>query len=201
MPFCIRLLLTLTKAWTPSSLIHLRHGNWTLAWRSLMLLHLLQSLLGFFTQLVPFLIILSCSLLLAFVLVNCGARLGLFFPLCLWLPRCQHLNWFVTFLAMLQPFDSRPLLQQITSLWILPTGKLISLSQIFRLLLVPLHMLHLTQNNSFPISRLLWLIHFPHCPSLREMLYLCLKCMNYFFRFMAFWTRLFPNELEIQHVF
>ena len=23
---------------------------------------------------------------------NCGARLGLFLPLCLWQPRCQHLN-------------------------------------------------------------------------------------------------------------
>ena len=42
--------------------------------------------------LVPFLIILSHSLLLAFILINCGARLGLFLPLCLWLPRCQHLN-------------------------------------------------------------------------------------------------------------
>ena len=46
----------------------------------LMLLHLLQSLLDFSTQLVPFLIVLSCSLLLAFELVNCGARLGLFLP-------------------------------------------------------------------------------------------------------------------------
>ena len=36
----------------------------------LMLLHLLQSLLGFSTQLVPFLIILSHSFLLAFVLVT-----------------------------------------------------------------------------------------------------------------------------------
>ena len=52
----------------------------------------LQSVLGFSTQLVPFLIIVSCSLLLAFELINCGARLGLFLPLCLWLPRCQHLN-------------------------------------------------------------------------------------------------------------
>ena len=34
----------------------------------------LQYLLGFSTWLVPFMIILSCSLLLAFVLVNCGAR-------------------------------------------------------------------------------------------------------------------------------
>ena len=58
---------------------------------SLMPLHL-QSLLGFSTWLIPFLIILSCSLLLAFILVNCGARLGLFLPLCLWLPRCLHLN-------------------------------------------------------------------------------------------------------------
>ena len=91
MPFWIRLLLTLNKAWTPSPLIHLRHQNWTLPWMSLMSLHL-QPLLGFSTQLVPFLIILSCSLLLAFELVNCSARLGLFLPLCPWLPRCQHLN-------------------------------------------------------------------------------------------------------------
>ena len=40
MPFWIRLLLTLNKAWTPSSLIHLRQWNWTLPWMSLMLLHL-----------------------------------------------------------------------------------------------------------------------------------------------------------------
>ena len=63
----------------------------TLPWRSLMPLHL-QSLIGFSAQLVPFLIILSCSLLLTFVLINCGARLGLFLHLCLSLPRCQHLN-------------------------------------------------------------------------------------------------------------
>ena len=79
MPFWIRLFLTLNKAWIPSSLIHLRHQNWTLPWMSLMSLHL-QSLLDFSTQLVPFLIILSCSLLWAFELINCGARLGLFLP-------------------------------------------------------------------------------------------------------------------------
>ena len=38
-------------------------------------LHLLQSLLGFSAWFVPFLIILSHSLLLAFELINCGARL------------------------------------------------------------------------------------------------------------------------------
>ena len=127
MPFWIKLLLTSNKDWIPSSLIHLRHQNWTLPRRSLMPLHL-QSLLGFSTWLVPFLIILSYSLLLALILINCDARLGLFLPLCLWLPRCLHLNWFITFLATLLPLDSRPLLHQITSLWILPTGKLISLS-------------------------------------------------------------------------
>ena len=47
---------------------------------------------GFLNWLVPFLIILSHSLLLAFILVNSGARLGLFLHLCLWLPRCLHLN-------------------------------------------------------------------------------------------------------------
>ena len=58
----------------------------------LMPLHLLQSLLVFFTWLVHFLIILNCSLLLAFILINCGARLGPFLPLCCWPPRCWHLN-------------------------------------------------------------------------------------------------------------
>ena len=91
MPFWIRLLLTLNKAWIPSSLIHLRHWNWTIPWMNLMSLHL-QPLLGFSTWLVPFLIILSHSLLLAFVLITCGARLELFLPLCLWLLRCQHLK-------------------------------------------------------------------------------------------------------------
>ena len=79
--FLDQLLLTLNRDWIPSSLIHSRHQNWILPWRSLMLLPL-QSLLGFSTWLVPFLIILSCSLLLAFILINCGARL----------PRCQHPN-------------------------------------------------------------------------------------------------------------
>ena len=102
--------------------------DWILPWMSLMPLHLLQSLLGFSAWLVPFLIILSHSLVLPFGLINCDARLRLFLPLCLWLPRCQHLNWFVTFLATVQPLDFRCLLHQITSLWILPAGKLISLS-------------------------------------------------------------------------
>ena len=47
---------------------------------------------GFLHSLVPFLILLSHSLLLAFILINCGARLGLFLPLCLWLAGCPHLN-------------------------------------------------------------------------------------------------------------
>ena len=47
-------------------------------------------------------------------------------------------------------------------------------------MLVLLHMLLLTQSNSFFTSGLPLLILFPHCPRLREMLYLCLKCMNYF---------------------
>ena len=79
-PFWTRLLLTLKRAWIPSSPIPLRHQNWTHPWMSLMPLHL-QSLLGFSTWLVPFLIILNCSLLLALHLINCGARLG---PSCPW---------------------------------------------------------------------------------------------------------------------
>ena len=45
-----------------------------------------------FLYLVLFLIILNCSLLLALGLINCGARLGPFLHLCLWLPRCEHLK-------------------------------------------------------------------------------------------------------------
>ena len=62
--FWIRLLLTLNKSWIPSSLIPLRHQNWMLAWMSLMPFHL-QSLLGFFAQLVLFLVIPNCSMVLA----------------------------------------------------------------------------------------------------------------------------------------
>ena len=52
-----------------------------------------------------------------------------------------------------------------------------------------------------PCLQVAWLILFPHCWRPREMLYLCLKYVNYFSRFMAFWTRLFQSELEIQHIF
>ena len=62
--FWTRPWLTLNKAWIPPSLIPLRHQNWMLPWMSLMPFHL-QSLLGFFTWLVLFVIILNCSLLLA----------------------------------------------------------------------------------------------------------------------------------------
>ena len=47
---------------------------------------------GFLHSVSTLLIILNCSLLLALGLINCGARLGTFLPLCLWLPRYQHLN-------------------------------------------------------------------------------------------------------------
>ena len=61
---------------------------------------------------------------------------------------------------------------------------------------------HATLDTEQLISHLVHLlILFPHCLRLREMLYLYLKCMNYFSGFMAFWTRLFPSKLEIQHVF
>ena len=53
---------------------------------------IISSVSSFSAQLAPFLIILSHSLLLAFKLINCGARLGFFLPLCLWLPRCWLLN-------------------------------------------------------------------------------------------------------------
>ena len=68
-----------------------------------------------FLHSVSSLIILNCCLLLTKDLVNCGVRRGLFLQLCLWLPRCQHPNLFVIFLATLQLFNSSPLLHWITS--------------------------------------------------------------------------------------
>ena len=155
-----------------------------------------------FLHSVPFLIITSCSLLLAFILINCGARLGLFLPLCLWLPRCQYLNWSIMFLATLQPLDSRPPLHQITSPWILPTGKHDqSLSDFQTGVGAAAYATLSHRATHFSSPGLPLLILFPHCPRLREMLYLCLKCMNYFSGFKAFWTRLFPSEFETQHIF
>ena len=42
---------------------------------------------------------------------------------------------------------------------------------------------------------------FPCYLMLRMVLYLWLECVNYFSRFMTFWTRLFPNKLETQLTF
>ena len=55
--------------------------------------------------------------------------------------------------------------------------------------------------DTFLTFRFPLLILFPHCPRLREVLYLCLKCVNYLSGFMTFWTRLFPKRLEIQCTF
>ena len=152
-----------------------------------MLLHL-QSLLGVFAQLVLFLILLNHSLPLALGVINHGARLGCFLHLCLWLPRCQHLNWFATSLATLQPLDSGLLHHQITSPWLLPWGKLIRFYQNFRLALVLLLISLSTWNSSFLTSELPLLILFPLYLILREELDLFLKCMNYLSRLMTFWT-------------
>ena len=57
----------------------------------------------------------NSKLQLASGLIHCSARLGPFLLLCLWLPRCQHLNCFIIFLATLQPLDLSPLHHQITS--------------------------------------------------------------------------------------
>ena len=90
---------------------------------------LLQSLLGFSTLLVLFLIYLNHSFLLASGFINYGARLGHFFFLCLYPQGCWHLNWFVTFLAMQQPLGSSLQHHKITSPWHLPIGRLISVLQ------------------------------------------------------------------------
>ena len=175
MLFWIRLLLTLNKAWTPSSLIHSRHQNWILPWMSLMPLHLLQSVLSFSAWFIPFLIILSCSLLLAFELINCGAMRALLAPVSLatQTSASKLICYFSSHPAAFGFWASTPpdnisleFCQQESS----------SVSQIFRLVLGPLLMVLLTQSNSFLASGLPLLILFPHCPRLREMLYLCLKC-------------------------
>ena len=116
---------------------------------------------GFSTQLILFLIPLNCSLLLVSGLENYGTRLGPFLQLCLWLPRCQHFNWFATSLATLQPFHFCLLHHLITSPCILPIGRLIRVYQDFRLASVLLLLPLLTWSSSFLASELPSLILFP----------------------------------------
>ena len=51
-----------------------------------------SSIISGFLCLVLFLILLNCSLHLTSHLISYGVRLGHFFPLCPWPPRCWHLN-------------------------------------------------------------------------------------------------------------
>ena len=97
--------------------------------------------------------------------------------------------------------DSSPLHHQITSPWLLPMRRLIRIYQMFRPVLVLLLMLLLTQSNWSLASELPLLILFPLYLIQREALYLCLKCMNCFSRFMIFWRMLVPNELGTQLIF
>ena len=83
---------------------------------------------GFFHS-VLFLTLLNCSLLLALVLINCDTRLGPFLHLCLWIPRCNRLNWFATSLATLQPLSFGLLHHQIRSPLLFPIGRLIRVYQ------------------------------------------------------------------------
>ena len=96
-----RQLQTLNWAQIPSSLIPSRHQNRKHPLMSLLSL-LLQSLQGFFTWLVQFLILLNYSLLLASGLINYGDMQGHFFTLFLLPPICQHRNWFDIFLVTQQ---------------------------------------------------------------------------------------------------
>ena len=97
--------------------------------------------------------------------------------------------------------DSGLLHHQMTSHWLLPTGRLSRVYQNVRLALVLLLMLLSTQSSSFLIPELPLLILIPLCPILREELYLCPKCMNNLSRFMTFWTLLCPNTLGTQLIF
>ena len=73
----------------------------------------------------------------------------------------KHLNWFATSLATMQPLDSGLLHHQITSPWLLPTGRPNRVYQNFRLALVLLLMPLLALSSSFPASGLPLLILFP----------------------------------------
>ena len=79
-------------------------------------------------QLVPILTILDCSLLLTSNLLNYGTRLGLYSYLHHRHVKHHPLSWFIILPIIQQQFGSRLLSHLITSLWILPIRKLISLS-------------------------------------------------------------------------
>ena len=96
----------------------LRHQDWMHHLRNLMVfLH--QSHQGIYGQLVPFLILSSHRLLLASNLISYGARLESCLCLCLW--QAKLIWYFSSHLAVFGFWSHWS--HQITSLWILPTGK------------------------------------------------------------------------------
>ena len=97
-----------------SSPIPSKHQSWMHPLTSLMP-WLLQSFQGSYTWLVPFLIILNCSMLLASNLINFGSSLGHILCQYHWLAKYEPLNYLFFTLA------SRPLHHWITSLWLLLT--------------------------------------------------------------------------------
>ena len=86
----------LNRVWIPSTLTSSRPQSWMHCLRSLMVL-LLQSHQGSYAEWVPFLILLSCSLLLAWTLISYGASLDHHICLYQCQARCQHFNWFSIF--------------------------------------------------------------------------------------------------------
>ena len=147
--------------------ILLRHQNWTLPWMSLIpylfSLFWVSSLSTLSDtskpQLTPS--IRSCKLW-------CQARALLApVPLATKMSASKLIHYFSSHPVAL---DSSPQLHQITSPCLLLTGRLISLSQMCRLVLVLLLMLLLTQSNSSPTSELPFLILFLLCLILREAL-------------------------------
>ena len=91
----------------------------------------LQSLQGFFIQLILFLVTKEWSWHLASNLINYDARKGFYFFLCHLQVRCQPPKLLVNSPVILQHIDSGLLLCQVTLFWMLLIRSLITVCHVF----------------------------------------------------------------------
>ena len=157
--------------------------------------------LGSYTQLVPFLILLNHSLLVASNVANYGASLEHYFCLCHLQARCQLLNWYDIFPAIQWHLVSSLLHHWITSLSIMLIKRLISVFLIYRLALVQLLLPFLIWSSSLLIPEVLLLIPLPFHRILMVEWYQLQKSMNYSLKNMIFWIMLYLSRLGKQLVF
>ena len=121
-------------------------------------------------------------MLLALNSINYGARLGCYFCLYHRHAKCLPQSWFIISSVIKQHLESGLLSNVITSLQILPIGRLIRFFLIFRLASMQLVMSFEIPSNAFLVPELPFQL--PLCRVLTEGFFQFQKCMNILLRFM-----------------